>query len=536
MRLSHLLPLISALAIGSAHAAPDGAALYTTYCSACHGTDGVGPEGNVNPPLAKSEWLLGEPDRAIAAVLHGLVGPIEVRGKLYNLAMPPQGAVLDDQQLAAIIGHVRTSFGNVRDNAKKSDIEKRLVKPEEIAAIRAELSERKGPFTAAELKEKYPIPHRQGWPRLENLRSTLYHGKWEQMPDFSQLEPVAYEEEPRNLVDVAHADRISEFAIVWEADIITRKEGDYGAVLSASDGARLFINGKEIVHVEGIGQMTSERTRRLRFRMPKGKSTFRLEYFNNQGNPGLVLAWQGPTGAPYLSESRLEMKHTPPPIMLAAEEGRPAIYRNFIEGARPKVIGVGYPDGVNQAFSIPHLGPDLVWQGDFIDAGRHWTNRGQGFEAPAGDDVVQLLNAPAYALIATDDAAWPQRGKNPLETHYLGYEFADATEHPTFLYELGNVGVADLSRASVSGEKRSLVRTITFTVPAGGTPEGLQLCLAKGPQITANAESSQTFRIDDKVSISASGSLQLRTIDEPHLVMPLDFDEGTHSVEITYTW
>ena len=45
-------------------------------------------------------------------VINGLSGEIEVLGKKYNGAMPPQGGQLSDYEIAAVLTNVRTSFGN----------------------------------------------------------------------------------------------------------------------------------------------------------------------------------------------------------------------------------------------------------------------------------------------------------------------------------------------------------------------------------------------------------------------------------------
>ena len=43
---------------------------YDLVCAACHQPTGLGVEG-VYPPLAKSEWVAGSPDRVIRILLHG---------------------------------------------------------------------------------------------------------------------------------------------------------------------------------------------------------------------------------------------------------------------------------------------------------------------------------------------------------------------------------------------------------------------------------------------------------------------------------
>jgi mono/diheme cytochrome c family protein len=127
--------------------AQDGPALYQTYCSACHGAKGEGGAAGAAPPLANSLWAQGDPARMINVVLNGLMGPIEVAGKEYNLVMPPQGAVLKDEQLAAILTHIRT-FGNGGGE----------VKAEQVAALRTKYADREAYWKADELLKEYPLP------------------------------------------------------------------------------------------------------------------------------------------------------------------------------------------------------------------------------------------------------------------------------------------------------------------------------------------------------------------------------------------
>jgi len=52
-------------------------------CISCHQISGQGIAGQY-PPLAKSEWVLGD-DRILARILlNGMVGPVEVLGQTYN--------------------------------------------------------------------------------------------------------------------------------------------------------------------------------------------------------------------------------------------------------------------------------------------------------------------------------------------------------------------------------------------------------------------------------------------------------------------
>lgn len=91
------------------HAAPDGAELYQQNCSMCHGVEGLGMT-TVFPPLAKSDFLVNEREKALRGPMEGLSGPIVVNGRTYQGGMP--AAFLDDGQLAAVFNHVFSSWGN----------------------------------------------------------------------------------------------------------------------------------------------------------------------------------------------------------------------------------------------------------------------------------------------------------------------------------------------------------------------------------------------------------------------------------------
>ncbi len=89
----------------------DGAQIYAAQCVACHQATGAGLPG-VFPPLAGSEWVAGSPARLTQIVLHGVSGPLTVKGSPFNGQMPAFGEKLNDEELAAVLTHARAQFGN----------------------------------------------------------------------------------------------------------------------------------------------------------------------------------------------------------------------------------------------------------------------------------------------------------------------------------------------------------------------------------------------------------------------------------------
>ena len=86
-----------------------GPQVYSTYCVHCHQNTGAGIP-NLYPPLHDEKWLEG--DRPILILLHGLRGEITIQDKKYNNVMASWGGVLSDDEIAAVLTYVRSSWGN----------------------------------------------------------------------------------------------------------------------------------------------------------------------------------------------------------------------------------------------------------------------------------------------------------------------------------------------------------------------------------------------------------------------------------------
>jgi len=115
-------------------------------CARCHGDAGQGAEGF--PALARSPWVLGDPRRAAAIVVHGMYGEIRMPGgKVFSSAMAPLGSNLDDQQVADVLTFVRRSWGNWASP----------VTADEVAEARAASPEDEPIWEASALLARYPL-------------------------------------------------------------------------------------------------------------------------------------------------------------------------------------------------------------------------------------------------------------------------------------------------------------------------------------------------------------------------------------------
>jgi mono/diheme cytochrome c family protein len=142
------LPRPAALAVGgapvpgapTAGAPVDGAAVFANRCAACHQATGLGLPGAF-PPLAGSEYVVGEEERLVRIVLRGLTGSVTVKGQTFSGAMPAWADQLSDAEIAAVLTHVRASWGNAAE----------AITADKVAVQRAATAARTTPWTAGEL-------------------------------------------------------------------------------------------------------------------------------------------------------------------------------------------------------------------------------------------------------------------------------------------------------------------------------------------------------------------------------------------------
>lgn len=137
-------PAADTAAAPPAAVASGGEALYQQRCMSCHQTTGLGIPGTY-PPLAGSEYAAAaDPAVPIRIVMHGIQGPITVKGTTYNSLMPAYGVgvVMTDEEIASLLTYVRSSWGNTASAVTAAD----------VAKERAATASQAGAVTADQLK------------------------------------------------------------------------------------------------------------------------------------------------------------------------------------------------------------------------------------------------------------------------------------------------------------------------------------------------------------------------------------------------
>jgi hypothetical protein len=207
----------------------------------------------------------------------------------------------------------------------------------------------------------------------------------------------------------------------------------------------------------------------------------------------------------------------------------PVVYRNFIEGAGNRGIGVGYSGGMSLAWSAESMNLALVWRGAFMDAARHWTNRGGGYQPPLGYDTLSPVpaGAVAFAVQTAPDAPWPivAKGQRAEDFAWKGYRL-DSKRNPEFQYEWKGVRVKD--RVEVSGDAvkgdGKMERTVSMS---GVVPAGTLFLVGETSGIKKVGD---VYELSSVLRVKVDGA-ELRG---NRLVVPLG--AGKSELKITYAW
>lgn len=381
---------------------------------------------------------------------------------------------------------------------------------------------------------------------LKDLTFKLYHGAWKSLPDFSTLTPHREGSVTSNQIEIKLDDYKNEFGVVFTGKLNAPKKGSYRFYLTSDDGGRILIDGKKVVEYDGIHPAGDIKEGSIT--LSEGEHEFRLEYFQATGNIELFAAWKGTTfeitplskwlPANWKAGGKKAKKenYTGIPLAVGTE---PVIYRNFIQGAGTRGIAVGYPGGFNIAWSADTMNLALVWRGAFMDAARHWNDRGGGYQPPLGYDVLSPTpeGALPFFTVTAPNADWPKLEPKERADDYQwkGYRL-DSQRSPIFSYRWQGVDVEESFATEGKGTANDgkLIRTITIK---GTPPTNTWLRLAASDKIQpkdggflidAGRLNLGTKAFENKFLISATGA----QLAGSNLVVPA----ASGAIKITYQW
>ena len=304
---------------------------------------------------------------------------------------------------------------------------------------------------------------------LKKFRYRVYEGSWNKLPDFEKLKPVKTGEAKSGIADTNFSKKRDNFGIVIEGELEIKKKGKYTFNLGSDDGSRLLVNGVPVVLNDGVHGIVNKSGSA---NLDEGVALVRIEFFEKGGGEHLSLDMSGP-GIKKLQLARNTAPQGGKKPAIATgnpihpENNEAVMYRNFIQGASPRGIGVGYPEKMNICFDANALNIVMIWHGAFMDGAKHWNGRGQGFQPPLGHYLVSLKRTQAIAQLPDAKAPWPElkTGNNDDDRakglRFRGYQLVEG-RRPVFKYSAGDTVIEDYVIPE-AGALPSFTRQLTLT-------------------------------------------------------------------------
>jgi len=507
-------------------------------CVACHGPDGKGVNAGdlqMAPTLHGSAFVKDENADLLTAII--LKGILKEDNK-YIQAMLALEEALNDEQIAALVAYTTKEFGGKRQSPTAND----------VAKWRKDYAARTSPWKRAALQE---MINAASEPRLlTDLKYSVYKGKWEELPDFSKLEPVKTGILDDGLITLDPAKDIKGgFGMVFEGTLNIEKSGKFNFAVTSDDGSAIALDGETLVGNDGIHPAKEAR---MPHELEAGTHTYKLLYFDGGGERFLSASIKMGKETIWLSKERgngkAKKEQSYDPILLTAHKpGEAIVHRAFLPDAKPRAIGVGYPEAVNLVWDADLLNLAYVYRGEFMDASPHWNGRGSG-STPAGTDRVITAQGLPFQILESLDEPWepfseakikyerdnpdPEKEitfnvKHP-DYQFRGYRL-DAKRFPTFRYDYREATVTDRFDPAMVDGVQSLVRTLKVE---GEADENLYLRLTN----TGSQESGDGW-IDAgsnlKLKVEGAEPIHRQVEGDKETLVPVTSDT---TITVTYRW
>ena len=102
----------------------EGMELYKVHCANCHQMDGQGLK-NLYPPIANSDYLVGNKEKLMCGIKFGISDTLTVNGKVYTQAMPAN-ASLKNIEIAEILTFIYNKWGNEKVITETEQVKKQI--------------------------------------------------------------------------------------------------------------------------------------------------------------------------------------------------------------------------------------------------------------------------------------------------------------------------------------------------------------------------------------------------------------------------
>lgn len=314
-------------------------------------------------------------------------------------------------------------------------------------------------------------------PSFSNLKYTLYKGKFEFIPDYSEYELEG--EANTGQLTTSFIPREDEFLVRYTADINIKQAGTYLFLRETNGGGYVRVNNEELSNLESY--VTKP------IHLEAGTYPFEMGYTKpfNWFPTSFGLKVSSDNVREFLiSDPKSLSRSFPDPVHI--DPVTHPMMRSFIDLPNGKrlvhAISIGGAQQLHYSYDLDNGTMFQAWRGDFLDAGNMWVGRGDGSSKP--------LSLPVYF----NEASFPVTGSNTADTAErkflnLGYETG---KDQTMIFKYNAYGASFDDAIQILESGKGLKRKLSVS----NAKDGLWYKIAEGKNIEQQAKS--LFVIDDK--------------------------------------
>jgi len=285
-------------------------------------------------------------------------------------------------------------------------------------------------------------------PVISDLWITVLKGNFEKVPDLT--EKRGFLKEPTPIIST-NIDGVPDngFLARYLGIIHIKEAGNYKFRMVTKGGTgSLNINNQNLIYFGSSHQDSS-------INLPVGDYNFEVFFskYMDWVKSSLIVYTEGPGIREFIISDPTNIPvDLPDPILVQANEN--TILRSFIDLPNKKrivhAVNVGSPQKINYTFDMDNGSIFQLWRGDFLDATRMWTGRGDGTAKTLGS--VLYLGPPAFPINKMSNA------NTPWKTDTTGMEFItkgytlDDKGFPSFKFKILGATVTDKVKVLESGQ------------------------------------------------------------------------------------
>lgn len=316
-------------------------------------------------------------------------------------------------------------------------------------------------------------------PAFSDLTYSIYKGKFEFIPDYSEYEPE--QESKIDQLTTSFLTREEDFLVRYTGKVHIKQAGTYLFLRETNGGGYVKVNNEHVSSLESYDTKPVQ--------LEAGSYPFEMGYTKpyNWFPTSFGLKVSADNVREFLiSDPKSLSRSFPDPVHIHAATH--PMMRSFIDLPDGKrlvhAISVGGGQQLHYSYDLDNGALFQAWRGEFLDAGSMWVGRGDGSAKPLSAPIY--FNKARFPLIVSEDIPTDTAGS---AFHYLGYE--TATEQTTiFKYSAYGASIDDAVQIDPSGKE--LKRKVT----AANAPGNLQFIIAEATNIEELAKG--LFAVDDR--------------------------------------